>query len=212
MKVINFFDHSAKLQTFDQYLSLTDQLNLGARLIELDTHFFDNELRIGHCGGIHSSKVNSFFSELNSIASKLHMNLNWDTETLGCKPSLSNIPAKDSRTFLSALKEINNWLNLTKHKNEILLIYLDCQDDLEKWNLIKLLEDQIESIFKSKIFTYNDYISNNKTIPTYRKLLKNDGLTIRFTVFFVVNNLFLGNVHYFGHWQWLVVVKLGFSV
>ena len=30
-----------KLQTNDQVLSLTDQLNLGVRMIELDTHWFD---------------------------------------------------------------------------------------------------------------------------------------------------------------------------
>lgn len=30
-----------KLQTNDQVLSLTDQLNLGVRMIELDTHWFE---------------------------------------------------------------------------------------------------------------------------------------------------------------------------
>ena len=36
----------AYLQTNNQYLSLTDQLNLGVRIVELDTHFFDVRL---HC-------------------------------------------------------------------------------------------------------------------------------------------------------------------
>ena len=31
----------AYLQTNNQYLSLTDQMNLGVRVVELDTHFFD---------------------------------------------------------------------------------------------------------------------------------------------------------------------------
>ena len=31
----------AYLQTNNQYLSLTDQMNLGVRIVELDTHFFD---------------------------------------------------------------------------------------------------------------------------------------------------------------------------
>lgn len=31
----------AYLQTNNQFLSLTDQMNLGVRIVELDTHFFD---------------------------------------------------------------------------------------------------------------------------------------------------------------------------
>lgn len=31
----------AYLQTNNQVLSLTDQMNLGVRIVELDTHFFD---------------------------------------------------------------------------------------------------------------------------------------------------------------------------
>ena len=32
---------SSKLRTNDQYLSLTDQLNLGVRAVELDTHWVE---------------------------------------------------------------------------------------------------------------------------------------------------------------------------
>lgn len=34
----------AYLQTNNQVLSLTDQMNLGVRIVELDTHFFDVRL------------------------------------------------------------------------------------------------------------------------------------------------------------------------
>lgn len=36
------------LQTNDQVLSLTDQLNLGVRLVELDTHWVKVRLREGN--------------------------------------------------------------------------------------------------------------------------------------------------------------------
>ena len=37
----------AYLQTNNQYLSLTDQMNLGVRIVELDTHFFDVSFVVG---------------------------------------------------------------------------------------------------------------------------------------------------------------------
>ena len=33
--------NNALLRTNDQYLSLTDQMNLGVRSVELDTHWFE---------------------------------------------------------------------------------------------------------------------------------------------------------------------------
>ena len=36
----------AYLQTNNQVLSLTDQMNLGVRIVELDTHFFDVRIPI----------------------------------------------------------------------------------------------------------------------------------------------------------------------
>jgi hypothetical protein len=40
------------IRTNNQWLSLTDQLNLGARFLELDTHWILGELRLAHCGGV----------------------------------------------------------------------------------------------------------------------------------------------------------------
>ena len=41
----------ARVRTSDQYFSLTDQLRLGVRFIEIDVHWVDNDLRVAHCGG-----------------------------------------------------------------------------------------------------------------------------------------------------------------
>lgn len=58
------------LVTNNQWLSLTDQLNLGVRLVELDTHWFQGALRMGHCGGLHAPVLNAFLHILN-VLSKL---------------------------------------------------------------------------------------------------------------------------------------------
>ena len=38
-QLIQYLDKSAYVQTNDQWLSLTDQLRLGVRMVELDTHY-----------------------------------------------------------------------------------------------------------------------------------------------------------------------------
>ena len=49
------------VQTHNQVLSLTDQLRLGVRLIELDTHYVarlggEGAIKVAHCGGVGSDK------------------------------------------------------------------------------------------------------------------------------------------------------------
>ena len=44
---------------------------------------------------------------------------------------MSSIPARDQRSFLSALREIAAWLRDPANAGEFLLIFLDDQSDLE---------------------------------------------------------------------------------
>lgn len=84
--------------------SLTDQLNLGVRVLEVDVHYFEGQLRVGHCGGLKVPPVNVLFRTLNVLAKVLGHELMWDTETFGCVPSLSSIPAADQRPLKEALQ------------------------------------------------------------------------------------------------------------
>ncbi len=56
-------------RTNDQF-SLTDQLELGARLLELDTHWVLGELRLAHCGGVRIPMVDEVVKMLDWVASK----------------------------------------------------------------------------------------------------------------------------------------------
>ena len=40
---------SSKLRTNDQFLTLTDQLNLGVRAVELDTHWVEVGINVNSC-------------------------------------------------------------------------------------------------------------------------------------------------------------------
>lgn len=87
-------------------------------------------LRIAHCGGYHGD-LNVLVSAVNVVAKLLGHPIHWDTETIGCNPSLSSIPVMKQRTFKSALLEIAEWME--QNPNEFLILYLDDQPDLLDW-------------------------------------------------------------------------------
>ena len=61
-------------------------------------------LRIAHCGGLHIPQLNKLIDALNFVAKLLHRPIHWDTETLGCVPSLSSIPSMEQRLLVDALQ------------------------------------------------------------------------------------------------------------
>jgi hypothetical protein len=121
------------LRTNDQYFSLTDQLNMGVRMVEIDTHWVEGFLRVAHCGGLHVDALNKLVEALNLVAKILGYDIRWDTETVGCNPSLSSIPAEYQRTLLDALQEIRVWMDRPENRDEFLILYLDDEPDLQSW-------------------------------------------------------------------------------
>lgn len=91
------------------------------------------ELRIAHCGGFHAAPVNLLVKAINVVASLLGHPIYWDTETVGCDPSLSSIPVNMQRTFANAVAELAQWLFLPENKDEFILVFLDEQRDLYTW-------------------------------------------------------------------------------
>ena len=89
-------------------------------------------LRIAHCGGYHGD-IDLLIDAVNIVARLFGHPIHWDSETIGCNPSLSSIPAAEQRTFASALQEIGAWLKLPGNKHEFLVLYLDDQPDLLQW-------------------------------------------------------------------------------
>lgn len=89
-------------------------------------------LRIAHCGGYHGD-IDLLIDAVNLVAKLLGHPIHWDSETIGCNPSLSSIPVAEQRTFTSALAEIGDWLDLPENEHEFLVLYLDDQADLLDW-------------------------------------------------------------------------------
>lgn len=121
------------IQTNNQWLSMTDQLHLGVRMLELDVHWVEGALRIAHCGGAHIAMFNRLIDAVNVVAKLLGHSIRWDTETFGCTPSLSSIPAGDQRRFLDALQEVGHWVHDPVNADEFVVLFLDNQLDLQTW-------------------------------------------------------------------------------
>jgi hypothetical protein len=147
LKYISWIKKGMQVHTNDQLFSLTDQLHMGVRFLELDIHWFDNDLRIAHCGGFSSKLLDKFIEALNKIAKMLGSDIQWDTETIGCKPSLSSIPANEQRSLKEALKEVADWLHAPDHKDEFLMIFFDDEASLKKWKKIPTLLTYIKQFF-----------------------------------------------------------------
>lgn len=139
LKYLSWFKSGLHVHTNDQLFSLTDQMQMGVRFVELDVHWFDNDLRIAHCGGFHSELLNGLVSALNEVGKLIGADIQWDSETIGCKPSLSSIPSSEQRPLSAALEEIAAWLHAPENKDEFLLVFFDDETNLLKWKKVKTL-------------------------------------------------------------------------
>ena len=70
---------------------------------------------------------------INVVAALLGHPIQWDTETVGCEPSLSSLPASDQRPFAEALAELAAWLAAGGNAREFLVVFLDDQRDIATW-------------------------------------------------------------------------------
>ncbi|ETL92314.1 hypothetical protein F441_09638 [Phytophthora nicotianae CJ01A1] len=117
------------LKTNNQVLSMTDQLDIGIRFLEIDTHFFLNDLRTGHCGSLGSEAVAGFFGTLGKTLGN-YGTYNWGPELLGCFPSISGIKSSEQPLTKDSLDEIKAWLNA--NPTEFVVVYLDTGADIKR--------------------------------------------------------------------------------
>ena len=96
------------------------------------TLHLQGDLRIAHCGGFHSG-LDRLITAFNVLAKLLHHPIRWDSETVGCEPSLSSIPAAEQRTLLTAMQELADWLAMPQNQQEFLIVFFDDQMDLASW-------------------------------------------------------------------------------
>ncbi len=144
------------VRTNNQWLSLTDQLNLGVRFLELDTHWVLGELRIAHCGGAKVGFVDAFMALLDDAARALGLPpVPWDSGDIGCWPSGSSIPAGKQRSLASAYVEVATWLK--DNPDQFVMLYHDDQDDMAEFGKVKYLLREAAAAFGDLVFTPADW-------------------------------------------------------
>ncbi|TYZ64664.1 hypothetical protein PybrP1_006352 [[Pythium] brassicae (nom. inval.)] len=172
LKYVSWFKSGLRVHTNDQLFSLTDQLQMGVRFVELDVHWFNRDLHIAHCGGFRSSLLDGFIGALNEVAKLIGTDIQWDSETIGCKPSLSSIPASEQRSLDAALAEIAAWLHAPANQDEFLLVFFDDEANLIKWKKIPRLLELVKQHFRlDEILLPADFVQHGYEWPVFRELL-----------------------------------------
>lgn len=124
-------------------------------------------LRIAHCGGLHVEPLNQLIKAINLVAKLLRHPIRWDTETLGCDPSLSSIPALEQRPLTEALAEVADWLAAPGNEAEFVMLYFDDQPDLLSWGVAEhLQQDILASFTPESVFTTADLAAAGDGWPT----------------------------------------------
>lgn len=59
--------------------------------------------------------LNQLIKAINLVAKLLHRHVRWDTETFGCMPSLSSIPALEQRKTVEVLAEVKAWMDQVRN-------------------------------------------------------------------------------------------------
>ncbi|CAI5743839.1 unnamed protein product [Peronospora destructor] len=172
LRYFSWFKKGMKVHTNDQLFSLTDQLNMGVRFIELDIHWFDGDLRIAHCGGFKSKVLDKMIEVFNDIAKILGTDIEWDSETIGCKPSLSSIPTKEQRPLEDALSELATWLHAPEHAGEFLIVFFDDETNLMKWKKVGKLLDYLKKHFPEEEILRPIELAYETKWPTFEELLR----------------------------------------
>ncbi|KAG6583192.1 uncharacterized protein IUM83_06128 [Phytophthora cinnamomi] len=158
--VLNVSNTDSYMRTNNQFLSLTDQLNLGARFLELDAHYFASSLREGHCSsvGVTIDRLSaSMVASLKSAeyASGVDRTVEWESSLVGCLPSLSGIRAEDQRLHNESLVEVASWL--TSHPDDLVVIYVEIGDEVKTFSKMNALLKLYADTFGDLVFTPSDF-------------------------------------------------------
>lgn len=176
----------APFNSANQMISVTDQLNGGARHIEADVHWVGGALRLCHAGGIKSWWVNA---AVRTLAFLFGENVDWDSETIGC--------IGNEQTFVTGMKEILVWL---RHNGDgPVFLYLDDQEDLQAWEKAQYLAAELRVVFGTALVT-PDRIPMNRLLTKTPQELGNVIIPVSRTAYVHANSTLYPRTGFNG-WQ-----------
>ncbi|EEY67465.1 uncharacterized protein PITG_17556 [Phytophthora infestans T30-4] len=158
---LNASNAASYMRTSNQFLSLSDQLDLGVRFLELDVHFFASSLRSAHCSdsgvAFVDDAASALVSSLESVldASGQDSTVQWGSELVGCLPSLSGIRADEQRLHNESLGEIATWLS--SHPDDLVVLYTEIGDEVGTYSQSEALLELYTTIFGDLLFSPSDF-------------------------------------------------------
>ncbi|KAL4094890.1 hypothetical protein PRIC1_010541 [Phytophthora ramorum] len=158
---LNASNADSYMRTSNQFLSLTDQLDLGVRFLELDVHYFASSLRSAHCSDFGIAFVDSasagLVSSLGSVldASGEDSTVQWGSALVGCLPSLSGIRADEQRLHNESLAEIATWLS--SHPDDLVVIYTEIGEEVSTFSQTDALLELYTNTFGDLLFSPSNF-------------------------------------------------------
>ncbi|CAI5719384.1 unnamed protein product [Hyaloperonospora brassicae] len=147
------------LLTNNQVLSLTDQLDIGIRFVEIDVHFFLNDVRNGHCGALKMPTVIESIETLGKTLGNYGV-FSWGAELLGCFPSISGIKASEQPMTQDSLDEVKAWIKA--HPTEFVVVYMDTGHDMTRLDKLGAMDTLL-------IDTFGDLLVPTKALDKLAK-------------------------------------------
>lgn len=163
-KVLNASESNTYMRTNNQFLTVTDQLNIGARFIELDVHYFAGALHSGHCSAISSSIITDLADTLESevktlvdgsSSSSSSSSVQWTSALMGCLPSLSGIRSELMRLHNETLYEVATWVK--NNPDDLIVLYSEIGTELYTYSQVDALLALFTTFFGDLVFTPSDF-------------------------------------------------------
>jgi hypothetical protein len=136
---------------------VTDQLNLGARFIEMDVHYFASNFYSAHCSDIGISLLDDasavLVAELQTILGD-SATIEWQSSLVGCLPSLSGIRAEEQRLHNASLSELADWI--TANPNDLVVLYTEVGTEIETFSKLDSLLSIYSDVFGDVLMTPSD--------------------------------------------------------
>lgn len=170
----------------NQEFSMTDQLNMGVRFVEVDPHYVFGEVRMCHAGGAHLWWLDDILWLVGELTGHT---IDFDSAQIGCAPF--------DRPFESGIAEIAEWLARPENAGEVVVLYLDDDAELQEWGKLDLVLDPLQRHFGNMTLPVGDIDARYGGRWPSRRQLVADGRRV-----IVANNLDYGppyDEQWFGH-------------
>eukprot|EP00013_Stygamoeba_regulata_P005517 CAMPEP_0177637080 /NCGR_PEP_ID=MMETSP0447-20121125/4782_1 /TAXON_ID=0 /ORGANISM="Stygamoeba regulata, Strain BSH-02190019" /LENGTH=612 /DNA_ID=CAMNT_0019138987 /DNA_START=139 /DNA_END=1974 /DNA_ORIENTATION=+ len=143
-KLLTIIKPDLEIVIANQEFSLTDQLRMGVRSLELDLHWFNGKIRMCHSHGPSSKIVTDIVHLVGLI---LHRDIDWDLRNIGCGPW--------DRPFELAVVELAEWFKLPENKDEVVVFYFE-DHSYFTWGHDDLVNGPIEAHWGDLVLTPGD--------------------------------------------------------